>query len=73
MVSKKVKRVSKYSVNYCRDNAINQIMISSNMTFGIPFYNIIAASPIDIAVSLIALKLGIKNKILIGLIIAFLI
>lgn len=66
-------RVSKYTVNYCRDNAINQIMINSNMTFGLPFYNIIVASPIDIAVSLIAVKLGITNKILIGLIIAFLI
>ena len=73
MVCKKVMRVSKYTVNYCRDNAINQIMINSNMTFGLPFYNIIVASPIDIAVSLIAVKLGITNKILIGLIIAFLI
>jgi hypothetical protein len=73
MVCKKVVRVSKYSVNYCRDNAINQIMINGNMTFGLPFYNIIAASPLDIAVSLIAVKLGITNKILIGLIIAFLI
>jgi hypothetical protein len=73
MVPKKVMRVSKYSVNYCRDNAINQIMINGNMTFGLPLYNIIVASPIDIAVSLIALKLGITNKILIGLIIAFLI
>jgi hypothetical protein len=36
-------------------------MINGNMTFGLPFYNIIAASPLDIAVSLIALKLGITN------------
>jgi len=73
MVCKKVMRVSKYSVNYFRDSMINNILTSHHYDFGVTIYSIIASNPIEIAVSILSLKLGITNKVLIALIIGFLI
>lgn len=73
MVQKKVIRVSRNGLIMSRDIAINQILINSNINaFGITIYNVLTANPYEIAISILAVKLGFSNKLIIGLIIAFL-
>jgi hypothetical protein len=55
-----------------RDIAINQALINCNIQFGVAIYSVISMNPYEIALSILAVKLGISNKIVIGLIIAFL-
>lgn len=52
---------------------ITQMLNHYNMDFGITILNIISSNPLEITVSLLSIKLGITNKLIIGLIIAFLI
>jgi hypothetical protein len=54
-----------------RDVAINQILISSG-NIGIQLSQLLQYNPYDIALGLILTKLGVTNKIIIGVIIAFL-
>ena len=57
-----------------RDMAVNQILINSHLpSWGITIYNIINTSPLEIALGILALKLGMTNKIILGVIVAFLI
>jgi len=56
-----------------RDIAINQIFINSNTGWGITIVNILSHTPTDMAITLLAAKLGFANKLVIGLILAFLI
>jgi hypothetical protein len=42
------------------------------MNWGVTIYNILSANPYEIAINILALKLGIANKLLIILIVAFL-
>ena len=56
-----------------RDVAINQALISSKLNWGVSIYNIVSANPIEITLNILAIKLGITNKIIISVIIAFLI
>jgi hypothetical protein len=56
-----------------RDVAINQALISSKFNWGVSIYNIVSANPLEITLNILAIKLGITNKIIISVIIAFLI
>ena len=58
--------------NIGRDIAINQALVNSNIPFGIAVYGVISMNPYEIALSILAVKLGVSNKIVIGLVIAFL-
>ena len=67
-------RVSRIKNNFwgmARDVAINQILISSG-NIGIQLSQLLQYNPYDIALGLILTKLGVTNKIIIGVIIAFL-
>jgi len=55
-----------------RDMAVNQILISSHTSFGLTIAQILQYNPIDVAIGLIIAKLGFGNKLVIGLILAFL-
>jgi len=55
-----------------RDIAINQILINSNTSWGLTITQIMAYSPMDMAMSIIIAKVGFGNKMVIALIIAFL-
>jgi hypothetical protein len=55
-----------------RDAIINQLCKTYNVQYGLVLYNAIMFNPIEMAISILALKLGV-NKILVSLIIAFLI
>jgi hypothetical protein len=52
--------------------AVNQILISSHTSFGLTIAQILQYNPIDVAIGLIIAKLGFGNKLVIGLILAFL-
>jgi hypothetical protein len=54
------------------DYSINQILSMYYIPFGVTIQNIMAYQPYDIALSILALKLGITNKIILSIIIAFL-
>jgi hypothetical protein len=56
-----------------RDVAINQALISSKLNWGVSIYNIVSANPLEITLNILAIKLGITNKIIISVIVAFLI
>ena len=67
-------RVNKNALGLGRDMAVNQILINSHLPmWGVTIYNIINTNPLEIAIGILALKLGFSNKILLGLIVAFLI
>jgi hypothetical protein len=55
-----------------RDTCINHLCKAYNINYGLVIYNTIMFNPLEIAISMLALKLG-MNKILITLIIAFII
>jgi len=69
-------RVSINSIKLGRDIAVNQILVNSHINslgmVGITIYNVMTANPYEIAFSILAVKLGFSNKILIGVILAFL-
>lgn len=73
MVQKKVGRVIRFSYYYGRDIAVNQMLISSSIDFGVTIYNIVTVSPLQIAVGILGAKLGIQSKAIIFLIVAFLV
>lgn len=56
-----------------RDIIINQTLRNHHLEFGLTLYNIVSISPLEIGLSILALKLGFSNKIILSLIIAFLI
>ena len=62
-----------FSVINARDTMITKTLNHYHFEFGITIMNIITSNPLEIAVSILALKLGITNKLILGLIIAFLI
>jgi hypothetical protein len=74
--AKKVIRVGVNGVKIGRDLAVNQMLMHTNLyalnSIGITIYNVLTANPYEIAFSILAVKLGITNKILIGVILAFL-
>ena len=55
-----------------RDALINQVCKMYNINYGLVVYSIVVFNPLEMAISILALKLGV-NKIIISLIIAFLI
>lgn len=73
MVQKKVNRIFYYSAINARDTMITKALSHYHIDFGVTIMNIISTNPVEIAVSIIAIKLGISNKIILGLIIAFLV
>lgn len=76
---KKMKNVRYVLLGGSRDFFVNKLVVSGNTTkygfvfnFGLDIYNIVATSPIEIALAILGVKLGITNKIILSLIIAFL-
>jgi hypothetical protein len=68
-----------FTIGAVRDISVNQIVISGNSTkyaymfnFGLDVYNIVSTTPIEMAIAILGIKLGITNKIILSLIIAFL-
>jgi hypothetical protein len=70
--SKKVKRVSGNIASIGIDLSISQLLNNYHIPFGVTIQHIMAYSPYDMALSIIALKLGISSKLVLSLIIAFL-
>ena len=54
-----------------RDIGVNQGLASCHLNWGVTIYNIVNTNPLEIALSILAVKLGVTNKIILGLIIAF--
>lgn len=55
-----------------RDVAIQNILVSAHFNFGLTIYNILNTNPLEIAIGIISIKLGIHSKVIISLIVAFL-
>jgi hypothetical protein len=55
-----------------RDALINEVCKMYNINYGVLVYSIVVFNPLEMAISILALKLGV-NKLVISLIIAFLI
>jgi hypothetical protein len=73
-----MKNIRYVAIGSSRDIAVNQLVVSGytakyGLNFGVDIYNIITTSPIEMAIALLGIKLGITNKIILSLIIAFLI
>ena len=69
---KKVKRVQTNLVSVGLDFTINRILNELNIPFGLTIQHVMAYSPYDIALSIIAVKLGIQSKLVLAIIVAFL-
>jgi len=69
---KKVKRVSDNIMSIGIDLSISKLLNNYHIPFGVTIQNIMAYSPYDMALSIIALKLGISSKLVLSIIIAFL-
>lgn len=72
MVSKKGIRVGRNVSYIARDYTINKILMGSHTSWGVTISQIMSYSPTDLAISLLVAKLGFGNKLVIGLILAFL-
>jgi hypothetical protein len=66
-----VKKIFKNVCNNGRDILINKLFSHFQLEYGLTIYNIATASPIDIVIGVLSLKLGL-NKVAIMLILAFL-
>lgn len=62
-----------FSATNARDTIITKTLNYYHIDFGITILNILTTNPYEVALTIIALKLGISNKIILGLIIAFLV
>jgi hypothetical protein len=51
---------------------MNRILEMYHIPFGVAIQNIVMYNPYEIALSVLALKLGITNKVILSIIIAFL-
>jgi hypothetical protein len=69
---KKVNRVSGNLMSIGIDLTINRILNELNIPFGLTIQHVMAYSPYDIALSIIAVKLGIQSKLVLAIIVAFL-
>ena len=72
MVWLEKKRLTNNFISIGIDYSINKLLNNSLVPFGLTIQNIIAYHPYEIALSVLALKLGITNKIILSIIIAFL-
>lgn len=72
MVQKKTIKIFRVSRDITRDLLINRLCKMYNFDYGLIVYNVIIYNPIEVAISVLALKLG-MNKIILTIIIAFLI
>lgn len=68
---KKIKSVLSRLFDLGVDYAVNKLCSTYNIQYGVLALNIIRINPIDLAITILAVKLGI-NKLAIGIIIAFL-
>ena len=71
-LQKKGLRIFKLGRDAVIEYIINKLCSLSNVEYGLIISNVMLFNPIDLAVSIIAVKIG-CNKLLLGLIIAFLI
>jgi len=69
---KKVNRVHNNLISVGMDFTINKILDMYHIPFGVTIQNIMSYHPYDVAISIIALKLGIQSKLVLSVIIAFL-
>lgn len=72
MVWLEKKRLTNNFISIGIDYSINKLLNNSLVPFGITIQNIMSYHPYEIALSVLALKLGITNKIILSVIIAFL-
>jgi hypothetical protein len=70
MVQKKGLKIFCITRDVTRDLLINRICKMYNFDYGLIIYTAITYNPIEMAISILALKLG-MNKIVLSLIIAF--
>jgi len=71
-LTKKGMRVSNNLISIGIDLAMNRILEMYHIPFGVAIQNIVMYNPYEIALSILALKLGITNKIILSVILAFL-
>jgi hypothetical protein len=66
------KRLTNNFISIGIDYSINKLLNNSLVPFGITIQHIIQYHPYEVVLSVLALKLGITNKIILSVIIAFL-
>lgn len=75
MDQKKILRVNSNIYDNGKSSLLSALIPSGSnfeyINFGLTIYQILSYNPYEIAINLIAIKLGITNKIIIALIIAF--
>jgi hypothetical protein len=69
---KKGMRICNNLSSIIMDYTINQVLTTYRIPFGITIQNIMAYQPYDFALSILAIKLGITNKVILSVILAFL-
>jgi hypothetical protein len=70
-VSKKGIKVRNNLLSVGMDYSINKILSMYHIPFGVTLQNVLQYHPYEIAISVLAMKLGITNKIIITIILAF--
>lgn len=68
---KKIKSILSRLFDLGVDYAVNKLCSTYNIQYGVLALNIIRLNPIELAISILAVKMGV-NKIVLGVIIAFL-
>jgi hypothetical protein len=66
------KRLTNNFISIGIDYSINKLLNNSLVPFGMSIQHILQFHPYEIALSILALKLGVTNKIILSVIIAFL-
>jgi hypothetical protein len=72
VLSKKVKRIRNNIIDIGVDFTVNNLLNNYHIPFGIAIQEVMNHSPYDIALSILAVKLGIQSKLVLSIIIAFL-
>jgi hypothetical protein len=70
--SKKVRRVHNNLISVGMDFTINKILDIYSIPFGLTIQHVMMYHPYEVALSILALKLGIHSKLVLSVIIAFL-
>ena len=70
--SKKIRRVHNNLISVGMDFTMNKILDMYHIPFGVTIQHVMMYQPYDIALSIVALKLGIQSKLVLSIIIAFL-
>ena len=73
VIPKKGIRVCNNLSNIGIDFAVNKILnsLQNHIPFGVTISNVLAYNPSDVIITILALKLGFTNKIVLSIILAF--